>query len=277
MERQKQIKDIGKLSGTALVFGGVYSNFQALAQMKQVATDNGISPDNIICTGDVVAYCAQPEECVQSIKEWGIHVIAGNVEIQLAEGSDDCGCNFESGTTCNLLSNQWYPYAQSNLSTASIDWMSQLPDFIKFEFAGQKGFVLHGSFDETAEFIFKSTLLEKKKEVFETVEADLIIAGHCGLPFYDRFEEKLWINPGVIGMPANDGTTDVWYAILTEVEGGVDVAFHRLSYDYHQAATLMEENALPSQYSKTLRSGIWDNCDILPEIETCLQGKRIEI
>ena len=83
--------------GKILVFGGVYSNLQALEALQKVAEKEGISPDNIICTGDIVGYCAQPSECLDAIEKWGIHAIQGNVEENLLSGNDDCGCNFRGG------------------------------------------------------------------------------------------------------------------------------------------------------------------------------------
>jgi hypothetical protein len=35
----------------------------------------------------------------------------------------------------------------------------------------------------------------------------------------------------------------------------------------------MNENGLPKAYSETLATGFWDNCEILPDIETEEQGK----
>ena len=75
-----EVKNIGNLSGKVLVFGGVYSNLQALEALQKVADKEGITPSNIICTGDIIAYCAQPSACVDAIEDWGIHVIQGNVE-----------------------------------------------------------------------------------------------------------------------------------------------------------------------------------------------------
>ena len=276
MERTKLTKDLGVLSGRLLVFGGVYSNFQALTQMRLIAESENIAPSNIICTGDIVAYCAQPEECIVEIKDWGIHSIAGNVEIQLREGLDDCGCNFDEGTTCNILSNQWYPYAQKRLSKESIDWMHDLADFVDFTYAGKKFKVVHGSVLATAQYIFKSTNWLVKQDVFKQANADVILGGHCGLPFTDSQDDKLWLNAGVIGMPANDGTTDVWYAILDDAGGQLNYELHRMSYDHNLASQLMKVNRLPKQYAETLVTGIWDNCDVLPEVETGEQGRNIE-
>ena len=38
----------------------------------------------------------------------------------------------------------------------------------------------------------------------------------------------------------------------------------------------MESKPLPQTYKETLKSGIWDNCEILPEVEANLQGFEIE-
>ncbi|MFT6791450.1 MAG: hypothetical protein ACJA04_000652 [Cellvibrionaceae bacterium] len=53
-----------------LVFGGTYSNLQAVTALKDRAEILGIKPDHIICTGDIVAYCGQPAETVDFIRQW---------------------------------------------------------------------------------------------------------------------------------------------------------------------------------------------------------------
>ncbi|MEH6406960.1 MAG: metallophosphoesterase, partial [Leeuwenhoekiella sp.] len=56
----KKIENIGQLSGKVLLFGGVYSNLQALEKLKNIAENLGILPENCLSTGDIVGYCAQP-------------------------------------------------------------------------------------------------------------------------------------------------------------------------------------------------------------------------
>ncbi|GJM34745.1 MAG: hypothetical protein DHS20C18_37460 [Saprospiraceae bacterium] len=276
MERQKVTKEIGILEGKILVFGGVYSNLQALNRMQEIAKTLAIPSGNTICTGDVVAYCAQPEECVQLVLDWGIHCIAGNVEIQLREGGDDCGCDFTAGGRCDVFSRQWYPYAQEMLSAQSIDWMKQLPDFLRFTYAGLSGLVVHGSYFETSEYIFKSTPWPIKAQNFNKTQSDLILAGHCGLPFHEEQSGKFWLNPGVIGMPANDGTSQVWYMILEKrPEGKILFSHHSFEYDHELTAQLMQQHQLPLAYAKTLETGYWDSCEILPEVETAQQGTKL--
>ena len=112
---EKRVHDLGAISGKLLFFGGVYSNLQALEAMKHWAETNGYNPQNIFCTGDVLGYCAQPLECIALLQKWNIHTIAGNVELQIRNNDDDCGCDFKSGGRCDLFSKNWYAYTQSKI------------------------------------------------------------------------------------------------------------------------------------------------------------------
>lgn len=275
MEREKIAKQLGDLKGKLLIFGGVYSNLQALEGLLQIAEEEGIPFSNIICTGDIVGYCAQPMACLELIRDNGIHSIAGNVEIQLREEQEDCGCDFTDGGRCDVFSKKWYAYAQQKLNPSFIPWLNELPDFLQFNYAGKKVTVVHGSYEHTSEFIFKSTDWENKEVSFSKSKSNVIVAGHCGLPFFENRNDKLWINPGVIGMPANDGETDVWFGILDDENGELFFEFLNYEYDHEEAADRMVTNNLPSTYAQTLRNGIWDNCEILPEAETKSQGKQI--
>ncbi len=102
--------DLGHLNGDILIFGGVYSNLHALEAFINYTINLGISAKNVICTGDIVAYCAYAEDSVKLIREFGCHVLAGNCERQLAIKSDDCGCGFEEGSMCSLLSKSWLSF-----------------------------------------------------------------------------------------------------------------------------------------------------------------------
>lgn len=276
MEKKPNILDLGTLQGDLLVFGGVYSNLQALERMMEIAEEKGFAPENVVCTGDVVGYCAQPQECLEAVRDWGIHVVAGNVEIQLRDDSDICGCNFEEGSRCDGFSQLWYPYAKLHVDPAIYPWLAGLPDHIRFEYGGRSFYVLHGAVEDTSGFVFRSTPWAEKKAQLEAVGAEVILGGHCGLPFNDVQGREAWLNPGVIGMPANDGTTRVWYMILKENEFGPYFSHHHFEYDHVTAADLMRKNHLPPEYAHTLETGIWDNCEILPTAETREQGIKLE-
>lgn len=277
MQPPQKIDDIGQLSGKLLLFGGPYSNLQALQALQDVATAARIPPSNIICTGDIVGYCAQPVACIALTREWGIRCIAGNVEIQLRNGEDNCGCDFREDGRCDLFSRSWYAYAKAAVSGKEIAWMAGLPDAIRFTYSDTRCIVLHGSAFHTAGYIFASTPWAEKEANFEAADADLIIAGHSGLPFCQQRNNRCWINAGVIGMPANDGDTRVWYAVLdTTHDGDWLISLRQLEYDFKAASQKMLDAKLPAPYARTLTTGIWDNCEILPQPETEAQGRPIK-
>lgn len=268
---------LGKLKGKVLLFGGIYSNLQALEAIKQIAEKEHIMPENCICTGDIVGYCAQPEETVQLFKLWNAKSISGNVEVQLSEGAEDCGCDFREGSRCDSFSQVWYPYAQSKLSKDSVSFLRKLPKHIRFEFGGKICTVVHGSYFNISEFIFKSSPWNVKAPNFEATNSDVIIGGHCGLPFYTKKNDKIWLNPGVIGMPANDGNPSVWYAILNDNGKSFNFTHQNLNYNYKLTSQLMQNGFLPMEYARTIVTGIWDNTEILPPVESGLQGFGIQI
>jgi len=271
------IHNIGKKVNKIIVFGGVYSNLQALESLRQNAENEGISPENIFCSGDILGYCAQPIECINFIQSWGIHAIQGNVEENIVSGFDECGCNFTEGGRCDIFSKQWYPFVASQMNVELLSFLENLPKWIQFTYGGKNITLLHGSASHISEFIFKSTPWEKKLQQLVMTNSDIILAGHCGIPFIDSNKDKHWINAGVIGMPANDGTNDVWFTTLEEYGEKIVCQFHRLVYDFTSAKNKMLAVNLPLSYAHTLETGIWDNCEILPESEMIAQGKIINL
>ncbi|KQC31986.1 diadenosine tetraphosphatase [Nonlabens sp. YIK11] len=270
----KKIIDLGQKTGKMLLFGGVYSNLQALESLMELAQSQGITAENCICTGDIIGYCGQPQETLEQFQKWGAHSILGNVEIQLRDDQEDCGCDFTTGSRCDGFSEIWFAFAKANLHTSSKHYFKSLPDHITFSYSGKQIALVHGSYDHVSQFVFKSTDWTQKQTSFDGLTADVIIAGHCGLPFADDHQEKLWLNAGVIGMPANDGSAQTW-AMIIDDSNGFEFEHVQLSYDYQTAMQQMQKNELPMEYAATLATGIWDNMEILPSAEKQLQGKKI--
>lgn len=275
MSAQKELSlDFGD-EGPLLVFGGPYSNLMATQAIQAEAARLSIAADRVICTGDVVAYCAEPEETAQSIAAWGCHVIQGNCEQQLAAAAPDCACNFESGSACDLLAKGWYPFANARITPDMRSWMGGLPETLWFKFAGRRFRVVHGGVNVVNRWVFasQSTVLA---EECQQAGADIVIAGHCGVPFICRSGDAVWFNPGVIGMPANDGSTDVWYGLIRSRGGALQLSTHRLAYDHMTAAAAMRRYGHANGYARTLVTGIWPSLDVFPDAEREATGKRVK-
>ena len=272
MSLNKLITDLGTIDEPCLVFGGPYSNLQATTAILKVAEKHSIPKQRIICTGDVVAYCGEPKATTEIIRESEIHVVMGNCEESIGSNSMQCGCGYEQGSECDILSVQWFRYACEQLDDESKFWMANLPHVINFEMAGHKISVIHGAASSINRFIFPSTDIGLKKEELNLVNSDGVIAGHSGIPFSQLIDHRLWLNAGVIGMPANDGTSRVWYSILTPGENKIEVELIPLAYDFESAVDAMRKNKLPMEYSKTLKSGLWPTDEIMPARDRQCRG-----
>lgn len=269
-------KELGQLSGPLLVFGGPYSNLLATKAMRAEAERLGIPNGNVICTGDVVAYAAEPSETTSEIMDWGITTVMGNCEENFGVDAEDCGCGFEEGTACDLLSRQWYAYANQRLSAEQRAWKRECPRQVNFELGGKTFAVVHGSAASINEFVFERTNDAVKLRDLDLLGVDAIIGGHSGVPFTQVFGRRLWHNAGVIGMPANDGTPRVWYSIICEDEDDISIEICDLNYDYRSAAQAMRLKGLPRGYADCLETGIWPNMDVMPDGERDKCGVAIE-
>lgn len=284
--------NLGDISESRLlIFGGCYSNLAATQAMQTVARELDIESQQIICTGDLIAYCAEPVEVIDLIQDWGIHVLMGNCEESLGFEQLDCGCGFEQTSACSTLSIAWYKYASTCIKPEQRFWMKSLPRLIEFEFQSFRFSVVHGSVTSINQFIFPSTEAKIKLAQIYQADTDVVIGGHSGIPFGQSFvdeaiineasinetlKSKAWLNSGVIGMPANDGTADGWYMLIEAESSGYRVNWHRLAYDA-KASQDTTRKAGMVEYSEALTTGLWPSMDILPTTEQRVQGQRLEV
>lgn len=259
--------------GPLLVFGGPYSNLQATQAVLAEAARRAIPPARVICTGDVVAYGADAAACCDLVMASGIHVLMGNCEENLAAGAQDCGCGFDEGTACDLLSRAWYAHADRQVTPAHRAWMAALPRRMDVALPdGRRLAVVHGGARDISRFIFASAPEAVLAGEIAATGADGVIAGHCGIPFARQAGDGLWLNAGAIGMPANDGTPRGWFAVLTPDATGLEASLLPLACDHEAAAAAMRAARLPEGYAAALSSGLWPSCDVLPPAESARRG-----
>lgn len=269
------VLDLGALNGPVLVFGGPYGNLEATRALIDAARRLGIPGTRAICTGDVVAYGADPQGVVDLIRDWGCPVVMGNCEESLAADAADCGCGFDEGSACAALSVQWFSATRRDLDRASKQWMASLPRRIDFMLAGRRFACIHGGIAKVNQFVFASTPAAEKARQLDAAGCDAIVAGHCGAPFSQRIGTRLWHNSGALGMPANDGTPRVWFSVLVPCDDGISVKHCALDYDHNAAAAKMRSRGYPAEYAACLASGLWPSCDILPAVERAATGRAL--
>jgi len=246
--------------------GGIYSNYHALvATLEDIAVRN---VDAVYFLGDLGAFGPHPDRVPDLLRSRGIEGIQGNYEESLSTRASDCHCGYTDPRD-NHYAQISYDYTFAHTSDAHKDWMGTLPREIRFTAGGHRFLLVHGSPRRINEFLWRSTspdpFLEK---LCRDHDADVIVCTHTGLHWHKVLGDgKHVINAGVIGRPANDGRTSVWYT-LVDVNENVRVEFIPIAYDHLALAEEMRRERLPEPFVETVLSGWWTTClEVLPPKE----------
>lgn len=245
-------------------FGGIYSNHLALAAAIDDARARDV--DAMLCLGDLGAFGPNPDKVFPLLRQHGIPVVKGNYDDSIARGLDDCQCGYTDPRD-NHYARLSYQYTFAKTSHENRAWMSGFPDEIRFRLGELEVLACHGSPRQTNEFLWESTTPTHFLDKLASERGvDVILGTHTGIPWMRRWQGgRAYVNAGALGRPANDGRTDVWYAVL-EAEGReLSVDFVPVRYDHEALASEMRDEELPEEFVETILTGWWTTClEILP-------------
>lgn len=249
------------------VFGGVYSNAHALAALIEDAAKRGA--ERLYCLGDLGGFGPHPERIRALLDQAGAFCIQGNYEQALSGGLLDCNCGYTDPRD-NHFAALSYEYTAKNCSVEFKAWMGGLPLRRRVKLGERELLLVHGSPRRINEFLFRSNAsLSFLERLIQQNGCDALLCTHSGLPWHRRLPSGADVlNVGVIGRPANDGRTEVVYAMVEAQDQGLGVEIVPLRYDHERLAREMRAERLPEEFVLTVLSGWWTTClEILPARE----------
>ncbi len=224
------------------ILSDIHGNLSAL---DAVLGDLAVQPDidRTYCLGDLVGYGPFPNEVVARVSELGVPTIMGNYDDGIGFERGDCGCAYKTAEDTRLgeLSVTWTAQHTSAESKAFLRTL--LPE-LRFEVAGTRVLLVHGSPRKMNEYLFEDRALGSFQRLAASAAADVIVVGHTHLPYIKAVNSVLFVNAGSIGKP-KDGDPRACYAVLTIDQTGVVVAFRRVAYDVASVAAAIRQNGLP--------------------------------
>lgn len=258
------LRDSGANYRRVAAFGGVYSNHLALAAAVADARRRGV--DAMFCLGDLGAFGPNPDKVFPILREHAISVVRGNYDDSIARGLDDCQCGYTDPMD-NHFARLSYRYTYAKTSPENREWMDTFPAELRFRLGDLDVLACHGSPRQTNEFLWESTTPTHFLDKLTTDHtADVVLSTHTGVHWERRWGRgNAFVNVGALGRPANDGRTEVWYAVL-EAEGrDLSVDFVPVAYDHEALAREMLDEELPEEFVETILTGWWTTClEILP-------------
>ena len=249
-------------------FGGVYSNYLALAEAVRDARGRGV--DAIYCLGDFGAFGPHPDRTLDLLREHGIPCIQGNYDNSIGSALGDCQCGYTDPRD-NHFAQLSYDYTLAKTAAHHRAWMRDLPAQLRLDLNGTRVLLCHGSPRKMNEFLWESTSSTAFLEYLcDEREADLILCTHTGLKWRRELARtRQVVNVGALGRPENDGNTCVWYTIVERTApGDIVVEFIPVEYDHGRLAREMREEKLPEEFIETILTGWWTTClEVLPSKE----------
>jgi predicted phosphodiesterase len=213
--------------------------------------------------GDILSGPLEPAATADMLMPLALPTISGNCDRGLLE------CAASPGT----LSDQ---FAFAHTDPRHHDWFCGLPSTLV---PRADVLLCHGSPRSDTEPLLETIEPDglrcaRHPEIDERVVGQplrLIACGHTHIPRMAQLGDgRVIVNPGSVGLPAYDdpnpladppapyyvenGSPHASYAILDEVDGGWEVSFHRVVYDWEAAAACAARNGRP-EWAYALRTG----------------------
>jgi hypothetical protein len=249
------------------VFGGVYSNHLALRAVLADAARRGAT--RFYCLGDLGGFGPSPDRVFPILFEHGVKVVQGNYDEAIGNRLGDCGCGYTDPRD-NHYARISYAYTLARTSDGYKDWLRTLCPERRDELGGKSLRMVHGSPRRINEFLWESTSpVDFLEKLCGEPPCDVLLCTHTGLHWQRRLPSgRLVVNVGAIGRPANDGRTEVWYALLSGEGANVRAELVPVPYDHERLAQEMIAEGLPPEFVETIRTGWWTTClEILPAKE----------
>ena len=263
----EDLPELGKIG----VFGGVYNNHRALAALLEEARTRRL--EGLFCLGDVGGFGPCPDRVFPLLKEGNVRVVQGNYDHSVGHGLPDCACGYTDPAD-NHYARLAYGYTLANTAPENRRWLAGLPVELRLRLGDRSVLLCHGSPRRTNEFLWESTSSTAfLGRLARDAGADVVLVTHTGLHWQRELAgARRFANVGVIGRPANDGRTEVWYATVEALPaargGGVEIRLLPLAYDHEALAREMEAEDLPAEFVQTIREGWWTTClEALPAKE----------
>jgi len=235
----------------------IHANIEALeAVLADIKTHN---IDEILCLGDVVGYGANPNECIELVKESCSLVLLGN--------HDAAAVGMLSTQHFNIHAKIAIEWTTDNLKKWGFDYLKTLP----LKEAKYSTTFVHATPYEPNMWYY-ITSLEEAAFNFQFFDTSLCFVGHTHIPIIIVLEQekevyvhpgnaldytnlanvRFLINVGSVGQPRDRNPKSCYGIIDTDAKA---FTYHRVSYDIQKAQAKMRKIKMPEFLITRLEEG----------------------
>src|SRR5437868_3267288 len=235
------------------VISDIHGNLEALTVCLEKI--NEINPDRIICLGDLVDYCAQPNECIELIKKHCDVVLLGNHDE--AQFSYPLANGFTSDAFISSV------HTRKIIHREYIEYIKTLP----YTHSENNLFFVHASPYRPEDYYYCYNI-ETAEGNFKYFKEAVCFIGHSHIPvIYEKHAERVRsagpnsvqngnryiINVGSVGQP-RDGDNRLGFGLFDTENFSYQLI--RLDYDIKTASEKIIREGLPFKLAERLFIGV---------------------
>jgi len=220
------------------VISDIHANLEAF--LSVLAEIDSHRPDAVVCLGDIVGYGADPNACVDIIREREIPSVMGNHDAAASGATEPW--NFNEAAREAVL------WTRDELTGENRDFLAALPQRIETE----DFMAVHGAISDPDKYIF--SYRDAEPEFGLMGDYGLCFFGHTHVPADHKSPagpKRRLVNPGSVGQPRDRDPRAAF--LVYDTESGVE--FRRAVYDISAAQGKIIRRGLDSQLAKRLSHG----------------------
>jgi putative phosphoesterase len=230
------------------VITDVHANLPALeATLDEIER---LSVDAVHCGGDLVGYGPHPNEVCRMLEERAVPTIYGNYDYAIARDLDDCGCFYPTPEDREIGQGS-VAWTLAHTDARSKAFMRELPFDLRFELAGRRVRLVHGSPRKVNEYLLEDRAASTFERIARLADSDVLVFGHTHKPWIKGYAGVLFVNCGAVGKP-KDGDARASFALLEERGGNLHAAIERVVYDVDAVASEIRTVGLPRELADQL-------------------------
>jgi len=237
------------------ILSDIHSNLEALKAVLYQAKKQHV--DEYFCLGDIVGYGANPNECIDIVRELTTRIVAGNHDFGV--------CNLTDISYFNDVAKKAIEWTRTVIRKENMDFLKSLPLAMEY----QNVFFVHSTPSSPDEWDYILSMNDAMRE-FSFFENPACFVGHSHQPViftinaYNEIgvsidellafnnSKRYIINAGSVGQP-RDGNPRA--SLLVYNVDDKSITFSRIKYDVKKAQTNILNAGLPPFLAQRLGIG----------------------
>jgi predicted phosphodiesterase len=178
----------------AAVLSDIHGNLYILEKALEIARNRGVS--KYIILGDMITDGPDPDSVLDIVRSLPGYVIKGNREEYVLDYDKGRLHSWDGNHQCETLL-----WTYRHISRENMRYIDELPALMRINLFGIPTVLLHGSHNRTGELIVPSENIDIYMDMYDAYDEKLFLLGHSHQSYYIKLRDKIFINPGPLGIP----------------------------------------------------------------------------